>query len=82
LTQASTAALKIVAGAEKRRLTEQKNCARMGLAQTADSTFEWRKFGAQVKVNNIKHYQRIHLVEQLQFPFGGFRYHGIDLGVD
>jgi hypothetical protein len=37
-----------VAGAEKRPLTEQRNTVRMGLAKTADSTFEWKEVEAQV----------------------------------
>jgi len=35
-----------VAGTEKRRLTEPKNIVRMGMADIAGSTFEWRENGA------------------------------------
>ena len=37
-----------MAGAEKHRSTEQRNTVTMGVAETADSTFEWRGIGAQV----------------------------------
>ena len=37
-----------MAGTEKRRSTEQRNTGTMGVAATADSTFEWREEGAHV----------------------------------
>jgi len=37
-----------VAGAGKRRSTEQRNTVTMGVTATADSTSEWREVGAQV----------------------------------
>ena len=38
-----------MAGTEKRRLTEQRNTDTMGVAETANSTSEWRKEGAHVR---------------------------------
>ena len=37
------------AGMEKRRSTEQRNTVTMGVTATQNSTFEWRKLGAQVR---------------------------------
>ena len=39
-----------MAGAAKRRSTEQRNTVTMRVAETADSTFEWRGIGAQVTI--------------------------------
>ena len=40
-----------VAGTEKRRSTEPRNTVTIGATATADSTFEWREVGAQVRPN-------------------------------
>ena len=41
------------AGTEKRRSTEPRNTGRVVLAETADSTCEWREVGAQVTITGV-----------------------------
>jgi putative transposase len=44
----ATAAVKMMAGTEKRRSTEQRNVVTIGVTAAQDSIFDWREEGAQV----------------------------------